>query len=99
MSFNTIIEAEKEADLIVETAKEKAKQLVTEAVSNQAKQVEEAKSEGEAKIKTELANFEAGLNQEMEQAKAESDKQLTGFEQEVSARSGQALKQILTKFK
>lgn len=58
MSFNTILEAEKEADLRITTAKEKAKQMIADALVKQDNNIKDTKSDGETKLKADLVDFE-----------------------------------------
>lgn len=99
MSFNTIIEAEKEADFIVSAAKDKSKQMVEEASAKQKKDIEEAKSTGEAKMREDLLVFEGELNQTIEAERKKADEQIKVLEQNVVKQKTAALERIIGSFK
>ena len=99
MSFNTIIEAEREADLVVNVAKEKARQLVSEALTKKEKAFEEANIQGEAKLRADLADFEQKLVREIQQNKVKSDKILADFEQGVLSNQNKAVEAVVVGFK
>lgn len=99
MSFNTILEAEKEADITVNTAKEKAKQMVAEALLKQEKDIEEAKKLGEAKLQADLTEFEKNLGATIETENRKKAEELKVFIQEALKRKEAAVRQIVANFK
>lgn len=99
MSFSTIIEAEREADEAINQAKTKAKQMLSDAILNQAKAIEEAKTQGEDKLKADLVQFEASLKESIKGEKSKLDKQVATIEEAATKQKSLAVKQILAKFK
>lgn len=99
MSFSTIIEAEREADETINLAKNKAKQMLSDAILSQAKAIEEAKTQGEVKLKADLVQFEASLKESIKGEKSKLDKQVATIEEAATKQKALAVKQILAKFK
>lgn len=99
MSFNTILEAEKEADLRITTAKEKAKQMIADALVKQEKDIKDAKIEGETQLKSDLVDFENKLKVTIETENKKRTEQLTTFVQEARKRKEALVKQIVSSFK
>ena len=99
MSFNTILEAEKEADITVNTAKEKAKQMLAEALLKQEKDIEGAKTQGETKLQSDLIEFEKKLATTIETENKKKAEELKSFIQEALKRKEVAVKQIVANFK
>lgn len=99
MSFNTILEAEKEADVAVNTAKDKAKQVIAEALMRQEKDIEEAKTQGRIKLQADLTEFEKKLNSTIETENKKKAEELKVFIQEALKRKEATVKQIVANFK
>ncbi len=99
MSFNTILEAEREADITINTVKEKAKQMVTEALLRQEKDIEEAKTQGGIKLQADLTEFEKKLNSTIETENKKRAEELKVFEQDALKRKSDVMKKIVANFK
>lgn len=99
MSFNSILEAEKEADTAVNVAKEKAKQMIAEALLKQERDIEEAKTQGEQKLKNDLIQFELSLKEVTNNENVNLEKQVSVIEESASKQADSAIKHILSKFK
>lgn len=99
MSFNTILEAEKEADQLIESAKEKARQQVTNALTEQVEVVEKLNNNIEARFEEEKTIFMAKLRETIKSEKAKSEAELEKYVQAVEKNKSVVVKQILTQFK
>ncbi len=99
MSFNTIIEAEKTADLVVNAAKNQAKQLVAEAQTKQITDLEVAKSQAESKLETDFVDFEAKIKAEVEDQQQKSEKAEKALMQTLETKKDSVVKQIVESFK
>lgn len=98
MSFNTIIEAEKEAENTVISAKDHAKQMIAEALSKQTIAIEDAKIQGQKKSEASFVDFETSLNTKIEVENKKNQDFLSKFEQTVLKKKGDVVKQILSRF-
>ena len=99
MSFNTILEAEKEADKLIESTKEKAKQQIAEALSEQTNTIEKLKSNIDNRFEEEKTTFVSKLNETIKVEKTRSEAELEKYVQTVEKNKAVAVKQILTNFK
>lgn len=99
MSFNSILEAEKEADVAVNVAKEKAKQMIAEALLKQEKDIEESRVQGGVKLQADLTEFEEKLKAAIETENKKKAEELKIFVQDALKRKDVAVKQIVANFK
>lgn len=99
MSFNSILEAEKEADIAVNVAKEKAKQMIAEALLKQEKAIEEAKTQEQEKLQADLVEFEKKLDLTIQTENKKKAEELKIFVQDALKRKDVAVKQIVANFK
>jgi vacuolar-type H+-ATPase subunit H len=99
MSFNSILEAEKEADTAVTVAKEKAKQMIAEALLKQERDIEEAKTQGKNKLMLDLVDFEKKLKTTIEIDNSKKADELKTFMQESFKRKDTVVGQIVANFK
>lgn len=99
MSFNTILEAEKEADKLIESTKEKVKQQITEVLSEQINVIEKLKNNIDNRFEEEKTAFVSKLNETIKSEKAKSELELEKYIQTAENNKAKAVKQILTNFK
>jgi len=99
MSFNTIIEAEKEVIETLNSTRENAKKIIQDALLEKTRNIEQVKNQQESDLRSGLVNFETELNSKIKIQGEKAQVELENLRKAAVSKKSEAVKMVVSEFK